>query len=96
MVGRQNEISDLVEVIRKGKTGFVLIQGSDGCGKTRIVLELSSKLGECRFLSAEEIDERLVPEIKETRIIIIDDAHRITGLLLLPLLLRDQAPVEIQ
>jgi hypothetical protein len=87
MVGREKEIGDLLRLISAEDRRLVHVHGSDGCGKTRLVLELSSRSPGCRFLLAREIEERIIPEIKETRTVIIDDAHRITNLWMLATLL---------
>jgi hypothetical protein len=91
MVGREKEIGDLLQLLSTKDQSLVRVHGSDGCGKTRLVLELASRSPGCRFLLAKEIDKHIIPEIKETEIVIIDDAHRITNLWLLATLLESGA-----
>lgn len=91
IVGRADDIDNLVKMVGTNDQSLFQIHGSDGCGKTRLALELTSRFAGCRFLSAEEIDQRIIPEIKETKILIIDDAHRISNLWLLPVLIESDA-----
>jgi hypothetical protein len=85
LVGREAQISELETFSTQGVKKVLLITGSGGEGKSRLVYEFSKRFQERHsetkivFLNPHSSSDLLTSlwSIKEPRIIVVDDAHRL-------------------